>query len=542
MSRSSAEPLDRATRSQREQRFQHDFSRVSVHAHDGAATSVASLRAGVFTLGYNAGGGQSGFQPGLPGGRRLVSHEVADVVQQDATVTLSGREEGEPTPSAQRAARAAPSRCGGVVLLQRTAGNRAIAAWTERTAPVGLSARAGSVVGVEHVLRSTGRALDSDVRGFFASRLGYDFHQVRVHDDGEAARSAAALDAEAYTVGQDIVFGAGRYAPRSTDGSRLLGHELVHVMQQRGHSGIDVSRVRASDERAIAPRDDPLEQEADVIADSIAARHEEDPSLIRATSEASPQPLTYTITRLSRPRIQRQGGVGATRVAITRALGFLARRGKTISRHVARHTRHIAGRAVHSVFRTPNQVKKLVDRALSAPDNVLVQPGRRLRYVIEKQFGREIGKQGETIIHVVIEASGRIVTAYPVRAFTQAGAAAGVLVITLDAAAAEARGQLDAAEAEAQRRLEAAEPSFAEALFWDIVTFGLHGGSLNVGEDVYFWADRRVREIQQQACNEVISAVEADELRSLGPDERRNICDLVTVALAQPDLLVEESE
>lgn len=65
------------------------------------------------------------------------------------------------------------------------------------------------------------------------SRLGHDFAHVRVHTDAAAARSAAAVGAQAYTVGSDVVFGAGRYAPTSGDGRQLLAHELTHVVQQR---------------------------------------------------------------------------------------------------------------------------------------------------------------------------------------------------------------------------------------------------------------------------------------------------------------------
>jgi hypothetical protein len=65
-------------------------------------------------------------------------------------------------------------------------------------------------------------------------RLGFDFSQVRVHTDSIAAESARAVHALAYTVGQDIVFGAGRYAPATVEGQRLLAHELAHVVQQGG--------------------------------------------------------------------------------------------------------------------------------------------------------------------------------------------------------------------------------------------------------------------------------------------------------------------
>jgi hypothetical protein len=66
------------------------------------------------------------------------------------------------------------------------------------------------------------------------TRFGHDFSQVRVHTDARAAESARAVNANAYTVGSNVVFGEGRYAPRSVAGRRLVAHELAHVVQQRG--------------------------------------------------------------------------------------------------------------------------------------------------------------------------------------------------------------------------------------------------------------------------------------------------------------------
>lgn len=88
---------------------------------------------------------------------------------------------------------------------------------------------------VSEVLSSGGgRALDAGTQQFMESRFGRDFSEVRVHDDSRAADSAAAIQARAYTSGQDVVFGQGEYRPGSTEGRRLLAHELGHVGQQGG--------------------------------------------------------------------------------------------------------------------------------------------------------------------------------------------------------------------------------------------------------------------------------------------------------------------
>lgn len=81
---------------------------------------------------------------------------------------------------------------------------------------------------------STGHPLDPATRAFMEPRFGRDLSQVRIHTGAAAADSAQALSAAAYTVGPDIVFGAGHYAPASTSGRKLLAHELAHVVQPGG--------------------------------------------------------------------------------------------------------------------------------------------------------------------------------------------------------------------------------------------------------------------------------------------------------------------
>ena len=87
---------------------------------------------------------------------------------------------------------------------------------------------------VHDVLRSSGQPLDRQTRASMESRFGHDFSRVRIHTDARAAESAQAVHALAYTVGRDVVFGAGQYAPASPSGRALLAHELTHVLQQGG--------------------------------------------------------------------------------------------------------------------------------------------------------------------------------------------------------------------------------------------------------------------------------------------------------------------
>lgn len=94
---------------------------------------------------------------------------------------------------------------------------------------------------VHDVLSSQGQPLDAATRAFFEPRFGHDFSQVRIHPDTRSSESARAVNALAYTVGQDIVLGAGRVDLRSQSSRRLLAHELTHVIQQR-HAGSMVQR------------------------------------------------------------------------------------------------------------------------------------------------------------------------------------------------------------------------------------------------------------------------------------------------------------
>jgi hypothetical protein len=82
------------------------------------------------------------------------------------------------------------------------------------------------------VVNSSGNALDPATQDFMGSGFGADFSAVRIHTDAKAAQSAAAVGALAYTVGSDVVFGAGQYDPVGESGRRLLAHELAHVVQQ----------------------------------------------------------------------------------------------------------------------------------------------------------------------------------------------------------------------------------------------------------------------------------------------------------------------
>ncbi len=93
-----------------------------------------------------------------------------------------------------------------------------------------------------HSLKGTGQPLPASERTFFEPRFGRDFSNVRVHTNHRSARIAQSINAQAFTFGRDVVFGAGQYSPSTISGRRLLAHELTHVVQQR-YSTKGVQRI-----------------------------------------------------------------------------------------------------------------------------------------------------------------------------------------------------------------------------------------------------------------------------------------------------------
>ena len=137
-----------------------------------------------------------------------------------------------------------------------------------------------------------GEPLDRQTRGYMESRIGVDLGAVRVHTDSQAAVAASDLNAEAYTSGRDIYFGAGRYQPEAPDGKELLAHELTHTVQQANDSQGVQGKLRVSQPG------DPDERQADEVADAVAAGRPapwvapagSPPAIARQADDAPPSP------------------------------------------------------------------------------------------------------------------------------------------------------------------------------------------------------------------------------------------------------------
>lgn len=104
---------------------------------------------------------------------------------------------------------------------------------------------------VDSVIASPGKSLDLALQKNMSQRFGHDFSRVRIHSGAAAEQSTRDVNAIAYTVGHNIVFGANQYAPNTARGMRLLAHELTHVVQQNGYRQ---TLMRACDCPAIGAR------------------------------------------------------------------------------------------------------------------------------------------------------------------------------------------------------------------------------------------------------------------------------------------------
>lgn len=269
---SSGKPLDPATRGFMETRLDFDLSRVRIHTDSRAAESARAMSALAYTHGTHVVFAAGQFAPGVSAGRRLLAHELAHVMQQEGpvraprilpaiqrkcacgsaqgstgkcdkcekkralslqpklTVNKPGdayEQEADRVADQIMAAPADPSISGAPMRIHR---------FTEQ-ATEGTDTAPASVA---RVLASPGRPLEPALRQDMEQRFGRDFSRVRVHCGADAEQSARDVNAHAYTVGHNIVFGAGRLAPGAYEGRRLIAHELTHVVQQSGSDSISV--------------------------------------------------------------------------------------------------------------------------------------------------------------------------------------------------------------------------------------------------------------------------------------------------------------
>jgi hypothetical protein len=144
----------------------------------------------------------------------------------------------------------------GVMGLQRAIGNAGTAELIEERSPV------------HDVIGSGGSPMEPTIRADMEGRLGHEFGDVRIHADAAAHDSAKSVNAQAYTVGSDIVFQQGKYEPGSQSGQHMLAHELTHVVQQRNGP---VDGTDAGGGVKVSDPSDRFERDAVANADRVMA-------------------------------------------------------------------------------------------------------------------------------------------------------------------------------------------------------------------------------------------------------------------------------
>lgn len=360
----------------------------------------------------------------------------------------------------------------------------------------------------------------------------FNFSKIHIHTNTEAAHSALKLGAAAYTAGNHIVFAPGQYAPDAEAGRHLLRHELAHVTQHRSISDSLPSTMN---------RDPASEHFADSWS-NIAFRHPLH-SFPLAPNAVMPS-LASKIIQWAGKRLEKQTA-------------------KLISKHIARHARSIAGRAIHSIFRNPREIRALVKvtlkeageiaarHASAGTEHIVEEAGIRLtrqatgtpgkfRLVIEKVFNREIGTAGERVLRLVLDQTGRLVTAFPADRLLLLGlTVAGVEALTEGSAKA---GEIVRSQAERQAAVKAREEEQSSSWWeWVPIIGDIWGGSLNVGEDEALRQDRERQQIDN-LIKEIIDDLEKTEQRSFAPQRRQEIEDVIRTAISLPGLLEEAEE
>ena len=143
--------------------------------------------------------------------------------------------------------------------LQRQAGNAGVAQ---------LLGDGDEGAAIERLVSKGGEPLDKSTRAHMEGAFGQSFGAVRIHTGTEATASAQRLGAQAYTVGNDVVFADGHYDPASSGGQRTIAHELTHVVQQRS-GPVDGTETGAGVK--VSDPGDRFERAAEATADRVMA-------------------------------------------------------------------------------------------------------------------------------------------------------------------------------------------------------------------------------------------------------------------------------
>ncbi|MBT2382267.1 DUF4157 domain-containing protein [Streptomyces sp. ISL-11] len=151
------------------------------------------------------------------------------------------------------------------------------------------------------LVRRPGAPLPPELRADAEQRFRHDFGHVRLHTDPHAARAASTLRARAFTVGPHIAFAAGRFAPATPAGARLLTHELAHVVQQDLGVGAHTHGTSAEAEAASLAGDPHAPRAVRVAAPVGVHRSGESRQFLEGDTHAHYYPAAY------RPQVLQPG-------------------------------------------------------------------------------------------------------------------------------------------------------------------------------------------------------------------------------------------
>jgi hypothetical protein len=167
-----------------------------------------------------------------------------------------------------RATDGGSTRNASLLVLQRLAGNASVSQLVAREPAEDDASDAARSPVLDVVGNGGGEPLAPEMRAEMEGRLGADFGDVRIHRDGAATESARSVQANAYTVGQDVVFRSDQWDPSSTEGKKTIAHELSHVVQQ-ANGPVDGSPAPGGIN--VSSPDDPFEQAAERSAEAALA-------------------------------------------------------------------------------------------------------------------------------------------------------------------------------------------------------------------------------------------------------------------------------
>ncbi len=153
-----------------------------------------------------------------------------------------------------------------ITQMQRTVGNASVQRFLAQRSGQGPAPVDDDTAGLINNRRGSGSTLDDGIANKAGSVMGQDFSGVNVHTDSTADNLSRNLGAVAFTTGNDIFFRSGAYNPKSSDGQKLISHELTHVVQQGASAPAVQSKMTVNDPN------DQYEKEADSVADQVMSK------------------------------------------------------------------------------------------------------------------------------------------------------------------------------------------------------------------------------------------------------------------------------